>query len=52
MVTYVMPFFECLNWNSIFECSDDVHASYQMKAYTCANIKAKHTKANHTNIQK
>ena len=38
-----MPFFERLNWNSIFECSDDFHVWYHMKVYTCANKKAKHT---------
>ena len=38
-----MPFFERLKWNSIFECSDDVHASYQMKAYMRANMKTKHS---------
>ena len=42
MVTFIMPFFERLKWNSIFECSDDVHVSYQMKTYMCANMKAKH----------
>ena len=42
MVTFVMPFFERLKWNSISECSDDVHVSYQMKTYMCANMKAKH----------
>ena len=41
-----MPFFERLIWNSIFECSD-LHVWYQMKAYMCANMKAKHR-----NIQK
>ena len=38
-----MPFFKRLKQNSIFECSDDVHVWYQMKAYMCANVKAKHT---------
>ena len=42
-VTYVMPFFERLKWNSVFVCSDDVHVWYQMKAYICANMKAKHS---------
>ena len=34
-ITYIMPFFERLNWNSIFGCSDDLHVWYQMKAYMC-----------------
>ena len=38
-----MPFFERLNWNSNFECSDDLYVWYQMKAYMCVNFKAKHT---------
>ena len=38
-----MPFFERLNWNSILERSDDLHVWYQMKAYMCAKMKAKHT---------
>ena len=35
-----MPFFQRLKWNCIFECSDDVHVWYQMKAYICAKMKA------------
>ena len=38
-----MPFFERFKWNSVFQCSDDVHVWYQMKAYMCANVKVKHT---------
>ena len=34
-ITYIMPFFERLNWNSILECSDDLHVWYQMKRYMC-----------------
>ena len=48
-ITYVIPFFERLNWNSIFECFDDLHVwisdesihvrKHESKAY----MKAKHT---------
>ena len=49
-----MPFFEHLKWNSIFECFDDVHVSYQMKAYMSASMSGSkaHVKTKHTNIQK
>ena len=39
-----MPFFERLKWNYIFECSDDKHVWYEMKACISANMKAKHAK--------
>ena len=42
MVTYVMPFLKRLKWNSVSECSDDVHVWSQIKAHICANMKAKH----------
>ena len=38
-----MPFFERLKWNSIFECSDNSHVWYHLKAYMCENMKAMHT---------
>ena len=41
--TYVMPFFEGFNWNSVFECSDDLHVWYRMKAYRCEDMKANDT---------
>ena len=47
-----MPFFKRLKQNSIFECSDDVHVWYQMKAYMCANVKAKHTWKQNTQTYK
>ena len=49
-ITYIMPFFERLNWNSILECSDDLHVWYQMKRYMCCKHEkqsiheSKHTK--------
>ena len=42
-VTYIMQFFKSLKWNSIFECSDNGHLWYQMKAYICVKMKARHT---------
>ena len=38
-----MAFFELLNTISIFECYDDLHVWYQMKAYMWENMKTKHT---------
>ena len=38
-----MLFLVCLNWNSVFECSDDLHVWYQIKAFICSNMKANHT---------
>ena len=42
-----MSFFERLNWNSIFECSDDLYLSYPMKEYMVCKDESKaykHTK--------
>ena len=51
MVTYVIPFFERLKWNIIFECSDDVHVCYESIHLCKQEVKA-YMKTKHTNIQK
>ena len=39
-----MSIFKRMKWNSIFECFEGLHVWYQMKAYMCANTKAKQTR--------